>query len=129
LSAQVASLTTLCAATGGETSHIYRATAGLAYDRNWMIVKEEKGKFVTQRQVAKYVFARKRPRSDNVELLFEGLMLLQVGIDRNKHTARCSETVKPEPSRRGCVNYGSPRNGQATGAKLLAHQVCPQLCA
>ncbi|DBB02428.1 TPA: hypothetical protein ACH3X3_011428 [Trebouxia sp. C0006] len=34
-------------------SHIYRAGAGLAYDRNWMIVKEEKGKFVTQRQVAK----------------------------------------------------------------------------
>lgn len=71
-SAQVRSLTTLCAASGGELSHIYRAAAGLAYDRNWMIVKEDKGKFVTQRQVAKYVNAHKRPRSDNVGLLFEG---------------------------------------------------------
>ena len=26
---------------------------GLAYDRNWMIVKEERGKFVTQRQAPK----------------------------------------------------------------------------
>ncbi len=50
------SLTTLCAS-GGGMSHTYRAGAGLAYDRNWMIIKEEKGKSVTQRQEAKYVFA------------------------------------------------------------------------
>jgi len=43
-------------------SHIYWAGAGLAYDRNWMIVKEEKGKFVTQRQAAKYVFARQETK-------------------------------------------------------------------
>lgn len=60
--AQVWSLTTLCAANGSELSHIYRAGAGLAYDRNWMIVKEDKGKFVTQRQVAKYVFARQETK-------------------------------------------------------------------
>jgi len=60
--AQVRSLTILCAACGGEMSHIYWAGAGLAYDRNWMIVKEEKGKFVTQRQVAKYVFARQETK-------------------------------------------------------------------
>ena len=28
--------------------------AGLAYDRNWMVVKEKKGKFTTQRQKPKY---------------------------------------------------------------------------
>ncbi len=60
--AQVRSLTTLCAASGGGMSHIYGVGAGMAYDRNWMIVKEEKGKFVTQRQVAKYVFARQETK-------------------------------------------------------------------
>ena len=126
--AQVRSLTILCAACGGEMSHIYRAGAGLAYDRNWMIVKEEKGKFVTQRGVPKYELARTRPGSNDAELILDCQVLLQVGIDRNKHTARRSETVKPDSSRRGCVNSGSSRNGQARGANLLSHQVCPQSC-